>query len=78
LFTPFTQGDSSTTRKYGGTGLGLVIAKRYAELIAADLSYETVVGVGTTFTLAVPEHLPLADVDVEPAAPAEAGPTARL
>ncbi|MBA3296653.1 MAG: HAMP domain-containing histidine kinase, partial [Acidobacteria bacterium] len=73
LFTPFTQGDSSTTRKYGGTGLGLVIAKRYAELIAADLSYETAVGMGTTFTLTVPVTLPVADADVEPTAPAEAG-----
>lgn len=57
LFTPFTQGDSSTTRKHGGTGLGLALAKRYAELISAHLSYETTIGVGTTFTLLVPPEL---------------------
>lgn len=61
LFHPFAQGDTSSTRKYGGTGLGLVIAKRYAELISARLSYETSIGVGTTFTLVVPAdaHAPV-------------------
>ncbi|MCR4338759.1 MAG: HAMP domain-containing histidine kinase [Gemmatimonadaceae bacterium] len=79
LYTPFTQGDSSPTRKYGGTGLGLVIAKRYAELISAELSYETTVGVGTRFSLVVPAA-PLAEQDVFPAAhsqptpPTDAGP----
>lgn len=54
LFTPFTQGDSSTTREYGGAGLGLVLAKRYADLLSAELSYETTAGVGTKFSLVVP------------------------
>jgi len=57
LFTPFMQADASTTRQYGGTGLGLVIAKRDAEMISAKLSYETEIGVGTTFTLVVPSGL---------------------
>lgn len=67
LFSAFTQGDSSTTRKFGGAGLGLVIAKRYAELISADLSYESEVGAGTTFVLAVPAELPATGADTAPA-----------
>lgn len=63
LFTPFMQGDSSTTREFGGTGLGLALAKRYADLLSAELSYETTAGVGTKFSLAVPAAL-LAKRDV--------------
>ncbi len=54
LFQPFTQSDNSTTRKFGGTGLGLTISKRFAELLGGDVSIaKTVMGAGSTFRVAV-------------------------
>ena len=49
IFEPFIQADSSTTRKYGGTGLGLTIAKNIIEMMGGKLSVESALGVGTTF-----------------------------
>ena len=49
LFKPFTQADSSTTRKFGGTGLGLVISKTFVDLMGGELQVSSEEGIGSTF-----------------------------
>jgi signal transduction histidine kinase/CheY-like chemotaxis protein/integral membrane sensor domain MASE1 len=49
LFNPFTQADTSTSRDFGGTGLGLTIAKKLSQLMAGDITIESKVGIGTSF-----------------------------
>lgn len=54
IFEEFQQIDSSTTRKYSGTGLGLPISRRLARMIGGDLLVESELGKGSTFTLVIP------------------------
>jgi signal transduction histidine kinase/ActR/RegA family two-component response regulator len=55
VFEEFTQGDGSTTRRFPGTGLGLTIAKRFAEQLQGDMTVHSTLGQGSTFTVYLPQ-----------------------
>ncbi|MCU7829911.1 MAG: response regulator [Candidatus Thiodiazotropha sp. (ex Myrtea sp. 'scaly one' KF741663)] len=54
LFHPFSQADSSTTKKYGGTGLGLIISQRIIELMGSNMEMRSEQGIGTTVSFSMP------------------------
>jgi signal transduction histidine kinase/DNA-binding response OmpR family regulator len=68
LFQPFSQADASTTREFGGTGLGLVITKKFCEMMGGTMGVQSVRGEGSTFLITLP-----ADVRREPSG-ADAAP----
>ncbi len=65
LFNPFAQADDSITRKYGGTGLGLVISKRIINLMGSDIEVATRPGKGSTFRFAL-DLLLVGNADIAP------------
>ena len=57
LFQPFTQADPSTTRKFGGTGLGLALTRRFCQMMSGDVTVHSVPHEGSVFTIKLPATL---------------------
>ncbi|MBW4680292.1 MAG: MASE1 domain-containing protein [Microcoleus vaginatus WJT46-NPBG5] len=57
VFQPFTQADNSTTRNYGGTGLGLTITQKFCQMMGGDITVSSELGQGSTFTIWLPVTL---------------------
>ena len=57
VFKPFTQADEKTTRKFGGTGLGLTITKMFAEMMGGRIALSSIINEGTTFTVTIPKFV---------------------
>ena len=57
LFQEFSQASSTTAKKYGGTGLGLVISRRFCQMMGGDITVESEPGRGSTFTIRVPRSV---------------------
>ena len=54
LFQPFSQAEATTSKKYGGTGLGLVLSRRFCQMMGGDVTVESEPGQGTVFTIQLP------------------------
>ena len=54
LFQDFTQADASTTRKFGGTGLGLALTRRFCQMMGGDVTVHSAAGTGSVFTIKLP------------------------
>ena len=69
IFEEFRQGDSSVSRKYGGTGLGLPISKNLSQLMGGDITVDSTQGLGSCFTLSLPmqDRTQIHNTDIDPA-----------
>jgi signal transduction histidine kinase/DNA-binding response OmpR family regulator len=72
LFQEFSQADATTTRRYGGTGLGLALSRRLCRMMGGDVTVASEPGRGSTFTIRLPATV--VEPRGEPVAPAEAAP----
>jgi signal transduction histidine kinase len=54
IFDPFTQIDSTSTREYGGTGIGLYVSKTLADALGGRIDVDSVLGKGSTFSITLP------------------------
>ena len=63
LFKEFSQADASTTRKYGGTGLGLTISRRYCRMMGGDINVSSAPNEGATFTIRLPMEVDIQNSD---------------
>jgi signal transduction histidine kinase/CheY-like chemotaxis protein len=61
LFQAFTQADASTTRKYGGTGLGLTISRRFSQMMGGEITVASEEGKGSVFTVRIPAQVTVAE-----------------
>jgi CheY-like chemotaxis protein/anti-sigma regulatory factor (Ser/Thr protein kinase) len=73
LFEAFTQADAATSRRFGGTGLGLALSRRLCRMMGGDVTVESVAGRGSTFTIRLPALARNATEPPAPRAPAGSG-----
>ena len=65
VFNEFSQADETTTRDYGGTGLGLPISRRFCHMMGGDITLESRIGEGSTFTIRLPLEVEAEESDAE-------------
>jgi signal transduction histidine kinase/CheY-like chemotaxis protein len=71
LFQPFTQADASTTRRFGGTGLGLALTRRFCQMMDGDVTVHSVPGEGSIFTILLPATISETGINTADAADAD-------